>query len=151
MIVSLIIWRTKSSRSRVLWKVFRFFRTTNTPEVRGRRLLRRWLTRQQRTQFDALDLFDVVGCNTGRRYRIHYGYASNIEEVDDDGNPTMGWCFVPKGCLVPGDVMLAQKIALETDELAALSVAHTFRWSNIVFLLCNSTQASFINSFPSCH
>jgi hypothetical protein len=27
---------------------------------------------------------------------------------------------------VPGDVMLAQKIALETDELAALAVANRF-------------------------
>jgi hypothetical protein len=30
------------------------------------------------------------------------------------------------GDLVPGDVMLAQKIALETDELAALAVAKRF-------------------------
>ena len=38
----------------------------------------------------------------------------------------MGWCFVPLGYLVPGDVMLAQKIALETDEVAAVSVANRF-------------------------
>jgi hypothetical protein len=30
---------------------------------------------------------------------------------------------VPEGNLVPGDVMLAQKIALETDERAAIDVA----------------------------
>ncbi|WP_181769707.1 hypothetical protein [Bradyrhizobium sp. UNPA324] len=29
-----------------------------------------------------------------------------------------------EGYLVPGDVMLAQKIAMETDELGALAVAH---------------------------
>ena len=34
------------------------------------------------------------------------------------------WCFVPDGDLVAGDVMLAQKIALETNERSALSVAH---------------------------
>ena len=33
-------------------------------------------------------------------------------------------CFAPDGYLVPGDVMLAQKIALETDELATLAVAN---------------------------
>ena len=38
----------------------------------------------------------------------------------------MRYCFVPKGNLVPGDVMLAQKIALETDELAALELANKF-------------------------
>jgi hypothetical protein len=36
----------------------------------------------------------------------------------------MGWCFVPKGSLVAGD--LAQKIALETNERAALAVANRF-------------------------
>jgi hypothetical protein len=34
--------------------------------------------------------------------------------------------FVPMGDLVPGDVMLAQKIALETNERAALAVANKF-------------------------
>jgi hypothetical protein len=38
----------------------------------------------------------------------------------------MGWCFVPSGHLVAGDVMLAQKIALETNERAALVVANKF-------------------------
>ena len=46
--------------------------------------------------------------------------------MDEAGDPKMGWCFVPKGYLVPGDVMLAQKIALETDELNALAVANRF-------------------------
>jgi hypothetical protein len=34
--------------------------------------------------------------------------------------------FLPSGELVAGDVMLAQKIALETDEIGALAVAHRF-------------------------
>ncbi len=38
----------------------------------------------------------------------------------------VGWCFAPKGYLVAGDVMLAQKIALETDERGALAVANRF-------------------------
>ena len=50
----------------------------------------------------------------------------NVHELDDAGHPKIGWCFVPEGRLVPGDVMLAQKIALETSEIRALSVAINF-------------------------
>jgi hypothetical protein len=73
-----------------------------------------------------MNFFDVVGSRTGKRYRIHYGQSVNVRELDEAGNPKMGWCFVPKGYLVAGDVMLAQKIALETDELAVLAVARRF-------------------------
>jgi hypothetical protein len=38
----------------------------------------------------------------------------NIHELDGAGRPRVGWCFAPKGYLVAGDVMLAQKIALES-------------------------------------
>jgi hypothetical protein len=62
------------------------------------------------------------------------GYAmapTNILELDETDRPSIGWCFVPRDNLVAGDVMLAQKIALETDEWGALAVARTFssRWS----------------------
>jgi hypothetical protein len=50
----------------------------------------------------------------------------NIHELDSAGRPRVGWCFAPKGYLVAGDVMLAQKIALETDERGALAVANRF-------------------------
>jgi hypothetical protein len=121
-------WRRPAgaSYSRALLRFYRAVCGSDTGEARGRRLLRRWLSQEQRAQFDAEGFFDVVGCNTGKRYRIHYGQSANIREIDEAGNPKMGWCFVPKGYLVPGDVMLAQKIALETDELAALAVANRF-------------------------
>jgi hypothetical protein len=48
----------------------------------------------------------------------------NIEEIDDNGSRVAVWCFGPVGCLPLGDHMLAQKIALETDEQAALAVAN---------------------------
>jgi hypothetical protein len=96
------------------------------PHARGLRLLHAWLSRTQLEQFNAKGHFDVVGCGTGRRYRIHYGTQMNVHELDDAGRPKMGWCFVPEGRLVPGDVMLAQKIALETSEIRALSVANNF-------------------------
>ena len=51
---------------------------------------------------------------------------SNVLEIDAAGSPKVGWCFVPAGRLVVGDIMLAQKIALETNEFGALAVAHSF-------------------------
>lgn len=96
------------------------------PEERGLKLLREWLSPEQRAQFDADGHFDVIGCQTGNRYRIGYGSGTNVHEIDDTGRAVMGWCFVPSGYLVPGDVMLAQKITLETDELTALAVANRF-------------------------
>jgi hypothetical protein len=97
-----------------------------TREARGVDLLRKWLSPEQRTQFDAQRYFDVTGCDSGKRYRIHYGGTVNIHEIDDDDNLLVGWCFLPEEPLVAGDVMLAQKIALETHEDAALAVANRF-------------------------
>jgi hypothetical protein len=95
-------------------------------EARGTELLREWLSPDQRVQFDASKTFEVVGANSGKRYRISYGTGNNVHELDEDGRCVMGWCFVPTGYLVAGDVMLAQKIALETDEKAALKLANRF-------------------------
>ena len=96
------------------------------PHTRGLRLLRAWLSPPQLEQFNAKRHFDVIGCATGRRYRIHYGTSMNVYELDDAGRLQVGRCFLPEGRLVPGDVMLAQKIALETFESRALSVAKRF-------------------------
>jgi hypothetical protein len=89
-------------------------------------LLREWLSAEQLAQFNKYGYFEVTGCQSGKRYRIRYGAATNIHELGKYGRPKTGWCFVPTQPLVPGDVMLAQKIALETDELAALAVARRF-------------------------
>jgi hypothetical protein len=94
--------------------------------VRGISLLGEWLSPEQRAQFDALRYFDVIGGDTGRRYRIRHGTATNVHEIDTEGRPIMGWCFIPSGSLVAGDVMLAQKIALETNERAAIDTANRF-------------------------
>lgn len=94
--------------------------------ARGITLLREWLSQQQKAQFDHLCYFEVRGSDSGKTYRIQHGVSANVIELDCDGRPKMGWCFVPVGNLVPGDVMLAQKIALETDERTALAVARQF-------------------------
>jgi hypothetical protein len=122
------IWRGSPDppRFRAIRQLYRIVREHNFPEARGRRLLRRWLSAEQLAQFDARNFFDVIGCHTANRYRIYYANVANVEELDKVGRPIMRYCFIPKGDLVPGDVMLAQKIALETNELAALAVANRF-------------------------
>ena len=118
-----IAWR---ARFRALRRLYSRYYDENTPEARGLRLLRAWLSPSQFAQFDAKGHFDVIGSATGRKYRIQYGTSMNVYELDDAGRPQVGRCFLPEGRLVPGDVMLAQKIALETSEIRALSVAINF-------------------------
>lgn len=95
-------------------------------EARGLALLSAWLSPEQRAQFEKYNRFDVIGSESGKRYRICYGTSTNVYEMDGGDRIVMGWCFRPIGSLVAGDVMLAQKIALETDERAALIVAKPF-------------------------
>ena|ERR1700677_4066020 len=81
--------------------------------ARGLRLLKDWLSPAQ-LQF---------GSDSRTIYRIHHGVQANIEQLDTFGQTVCAWCFAPEGDLVPGDVMLAQKSALEADERAAIDVA----------------------------
>src|ERR1700693_2818767 len=93
-------------------------------EVRSQDLLRQWLSPDQTEQYDKYQRFDVVGSDTGTRYRIHRGTTMNIEELTAEGYVTRRWCFAPDGAFATGDVMLAQKVALETFELDALAIAN---------------------------
>ena len=123
---------TRGSRgAQAGWDWFRELGRRNDREARGLGLLRAWLSPEQLAQYDAHRYFDVTGCHSGKRYRIRHGTGTNILELDETDRPSIGWCFVPRDNLVAGDVMLAQKIALETDEWGALAVARTFssRWS----------------------
>jgi hypothetical protein len=104
----------------------RFSARQDDCEARGLKLLREWLSPDQLAQFNAEKYFDVIGCDTGKRYRIHYGSSMNVEELDDLGRVRICYCFVTDIALVPGDIVLAQKIALETDERAALAMANKF-------------------------
>jgi hypothetical protein len=95
-------------------------------ERRGLALLGENLTPAQCAQYAEHRYFDVIGGDTGRRYRVHYGRQMNIDELDRDDKLRWRWCFVPAGNLVAGDVMLAQKVALELFESEALRVANRF-------------------------
>jgi hypothetical protein len=91
---------------------------------RGLRLLEQNLSPSQRAQFSEQQYFEVVGGNTGRRYRIRHGRVMNIDLLDQYGVRIGSLCFYPRGGLVAGDIMLAQKLALELFEADALKVAN---------------------------
>ncbi|MCK1665555.1 hypothetical protein [Bradyrhizobium sp. 153] len=97
-----------------------------TPEGRSLRLLRKWLSPRQREQFARKGYFEVIGSDSQKRYRIYVGASVNVCEMDERGHLREGLCFMPIGALPIGDVMLAQKIALETCEAEVLAVARKF-------------------------
>lgn len=117
-------------RAVAVWDQFLEFGLRCEGEARGLALLKAWLSPEQLAQYNLHSYFDVTGCHSGRRYRIRHGVSMNVYELDAFGQPVVGRCFVPKDNLVAGDVMLAQKIALETNERGALLVAKSFppRW-----------------------
>jgi hypothetical protein len=47
----------------------------------------------------------------------------NVEQLDQNGRRTRLLCFMPRGGLPVGDIMLAQKTALELFETDAVRVA----------------------------
>ena len=95
-------------------------------EARGLRLLQESLSPAQREQHERFGYFDVVGGNTGKRYRIKYGFQLNVALLDNRGRTNAVLCFAPEGNLPAGDVMLAQKLALELFETDTLKIANKF-------------------------
>jgi hypothetical protein len=89
-------------------------------EKRAMVLLRSWLTPEQDKQWVARREFEVIGCDTGTRYRITHTPVMNVHQLDPAGRTVAQWCFAPNGGLAPGDILLAQKIALETMEREVL-------------------------------
>lgn len=73
-----------SARLRALRSLYLTFIEQNGPEARAWRLLRDWLSPEQRAQFDAAGYFEVTGSHTGRRYQIHQGTMSNVLELDEN-------------------------------------------------------------------
>ena len=117
-------WRRWDARpaARVAGALYAAARRADTAEAKALRLLRVWLSPEQRADFDSRRYFDVIGNASGRWYRIYHRPSMNVYELETK----IGWCFAPAGRLVPGDVMLAQKIALETSELQVRAIANQF-------------------------
>lgn len=96
----------------------------NEAHARGWQLLEENLRPAQLEDLRQRGAFEVVGSVTGKRYRIDRSGAYNVTELDEQGNEICKLCFKPSEPLAVGDIILAQKIALETDEESALCVAN---------------------------
>ena len=98
---------------------------TKDAHNRAIQLLKQHLTPEQREQFEKRGHFYVSGGDSGRLYRIRHGAQMNVEQLDRSGKRIRVLCFMPEGGLAVGDVMLAQKVALELFETEALQIANT--------------------------
>jgi hypothetical protein len=99
-------------------------------QTRAIQLLKQNLSPAQREQYERRNHFDVTGGDTGRRYRIRHGVQMNVEQLDANRKRVRVLCFMPEGRLAVGDVMLAQKIALELLETEAVRIATSRqRWT----------------------
>jgi hypothetical protein len=92
-------------------------------EKKARALLRRSLTMEQRRELRSGRAFHVTAAD-GRRYRIEDGSAHNVVLVDKDGD-AIRYCVVFRHHerLPNADLMLAQKLLLESDASAFLKMA----------------------------
>ena len=113
--------RSLSLRLRQWWNGFcaRLF-----AQDRSIQLLKENLSAAQRQQYERHHYFEVVGGSTGTRYRIRHGYQMNVQQLDRRGIRVRMLCFMPKGRLGVGDIMLAQKLALELFEDEAVKAAN---------------------------
>jgi hypothetical protein len=90
---------------------------------RGIQFLTENLSPTQRQQYEKYGHFEVIGGDTGKRYRIWHGCQLNVEQLDQNGR-RVRLCFMPRGGLPVGDIMLAQKVALELFESEAIKIAN---------------------------
>lgn len=83
-------------------------------------------TAEQRETYERDEGFEVRGGWTRRRYKICRGYANNIHVLDDGNKVIERLCAHPRGAyaLPEPDVHLAQKLALECDEINFLETAN---------------------------
>jgi hypothetical protein len=91
---------------------------------RSIQLLKQNLSPSQREQYERRGHFEVTGGCSGYRYRIRHGHQMNVERLDKNGRRISLLCFMPEGHLAVGDIMLAQKIALELFETEAMQIAN---------------------------
>ena len=66
----------------------------------------------------------VVRSQTGRTFRLRRSRSRNVDEMDADGNVIARFCIHPQDHMPHGDLLLAQKLMLETDEAEFLRIAN---------------------------
>lgn len=92
---------------------------------RARELLVACLTSRQRRELEARGYFHVETARGRRRYRLAPGRAP-IRVHGEDGSQ-WSYCIHPDAGFPQEDVVLAQKLLLETDEEAFLRIANASR------------------------
>ena len=97
-------------------------------EAKAKVLLERALTPQQRRDLLAERYFYVKGKRF--TYLIREGHSSNVDQLDAAGLVICRLCALPLGRVPVYDVMLAQKLWIETDENMFLKKAepHPLRY-----------------------
>jgi len=98
-------------------------------EAKARALLERALTPEQRRDLVAGHCFYVKGQRY--TYRIREGHSGNVDALDPSGYVVSRYCAHPLGRVPVSDVMLAQKLWIETDENMFLNEAAPYRLRNI--------------------
>jgi hypothetical protein len=83
-------------------------------EAKARVLLEKALTPQQRRDLIARRYFYVKGKKFN--YRIREGHSGNVDALDSSGRVVSRLCAHPLGRVPVYDMMLAQKLWIETDE-----------------------------------
>jgi hypothetical protein len=76
-------------------QLYQKFLSENSREARGLWLMRDWLSPSQRLQFDRSGSFDVIGCDSGKRYRVYSERVPNVHKLDDAGWPVVRLVFRP--------------------------------------------------------
>jgi hypothetical protein len=81
------------------------------------------LTAAQWAQWLTARRFEVVG-SAGGRYRVERGVLGNIVALAPDGRPTHRLCVHPDEGLPLADMLVAQTLALQSDEPGVLRLAN---------------------------
>lgn len=112
-------WRIEQEKS--VRRQRRLHKRQKIAALRARRLLEAALTDEQSEEYERTKAFTMKVRDprdrTFRTFRVNHGIAGNVTEIDEHGRRMRKFCIHPRGSLgVPTeDVMLAQKLMLETD------------------------------------
>lgn len=92
-------------------------------EVKADALLAEFCDAMQRDQIEKKAEF-IVLTESGKRYRVKRN--QRVAELDSQGNLVAYYCIHPRESVPSGDVMLAQKLMLETEEARFLQIANRY-------------------------
>jgi len=92
-------------------------------DLKADALLHEFLDAMQRDQVVKDSAF-IVEAKSGRRYQVKRN--SRVAELDEHGKIVAYHCIHPRDYFPAGDVMLAQKLMLDTDESEFLRIANCF-------------------------